>query len=48
MLIAIMGEAFAEHTEEQEVSSKEQKLLLLSEYIDIVEFYMNKVCRCLK
>jgi len=45
MLIAIMGDTFSKHTEEQDVKSKQQKLLLLSEYIDIVEFYQN---RCLK
>ena len=34
--------------EEQDTKSKQQKLLLLSEYIDIVEFYMNRICKCIK
>ena len=48
MLIAIMSETFADHMAEQDEQSKKQKLLLLSEYIEFVEFYMNYCCRCLK
>lgn len=48
MLIAIMGDTYSHHAEEQVVQSKRQKLRLLSEYIDIVEFYQNKLCPCFK
>lgn len=48
MLIAIMSKTFEEHMSEQDVQSKKQKLLLLSEYIEFVEFYMNTCCRCLR
>ena len=47
MLIAIMGDTFSQHSEEQVVQSKRQKLLMLSEYIDIVEFYQVKAFPCL-
>mmetsp|Transcript_2831 Transcript_2831/g.3863 ORF Transcript_2831/g.3863 Transcript_2831/m.3863 type:complete len:135 (-) Transcript_2831:423-827(-) len=48
MLIAIMTRTFEEHMSEQDEQSKKQKLLLLSEYIEFVEFYMNRCCRCLR
>ena len=48
MLIAIMSSTFDDHMREQDEQSKKQKLLLLSEYIGFIEFYMNKCCRCLK
>ena len=30
------------------MKSKQQKLLLLSEYIDLVEFYLKRCCKCRK
>ena len=48
MLIAIMGETFSNQMQEQDIKSKEQKLILLSKYIDSVEFYMNTCFACLK
>ena len=48
MLIAIMGDTFNQHVNEQDVQSKQQKLLLLSVYIDLVEFYLNRCKKCIK
>ena len=48
MLIAIMGDEFSKHVAEQDVQSKQQKLLLLSVYIDLVEFYLKRCKKCLK
>ena len=48
MLIAIMGDTFNQHVNEQDVQSKQQKLLLLSVYIDLVEFYTNRCKKCIK